>query len=216
MLKKARIFPAPRMEGIVFTERGTWLVKTDSDDAARLTATNRFLETANAIFSKYYTPNDLKTTYYIDQTGYRADVWRFDSTDGVLSGALEAKSLAFLSADCYNEPGDALHASLGDPAKFSKTFDYWSTLDPTSAAARIAGILGGSVHDVKDNGGSGRNNATAGWMIQAELQFQLGDGRYCAARMYADEALIILGLARRGIDPDEPEEGETVLYGDRQ
>jgi len=188
-LKEARVFPAPRMEGVVFTERGNWSVKKDLDDAARLTAANRFLETANAIFSKNYTTNDLTATYYIDQTGFRADVWRFDSTDGVLSGALDAKTLAFLSADCLSEPGDALHPSLADPAKNSIRYDYWSTLDPTSAVDRIAGILGGSAQNIKDNGGSGRDNANAGWMIQSELQFQLGDGRFCDAVIYADEAL---------------------------
>lgn len=33
------------------------------------------------------------------------------------------------------------------------------------------------------------------------------------AQMGCNEALIKLDLARKGIDPDHPEEGETVLYG---
>jgi hypothetical protein len=33
-------------------------------------------------------------------------------------------------------------------------------------------------------------------------------------QMYVDEALIELGLAKRGVDPDYPEDGETVLYKD--
>jgi hypothetical protein len=32
-------------------------------------------------------------------------------------------------------------------------------------------------------------------------------------QMNADEALLALGLARRGVDPDWPDEGEVVLYG---
>ena len=188
-LGKARKFPAPRMEDVVFTERGTWVVQKNPDQSLVRIAADRFLESANAIFGKSYTADDMRSTYYIDQSGFRSDVLRFDSKDGVLSGALDAKTLAFLSADCYNEPGDALHPSLADPVKNSQTYDYWSTLDPTSAVDRIAKIFGGTAHDVKDVGGSGRENATAGWMIQTELQFRLGDGRYCSARIYADEAL---------------------------
>jgi hypothetical protein len=33
-------------------------------------------------------------------------------------------------------------------------------------------------------------------------------------QMECDEALISLGLARRGVDPDYPDEGETVFYAD--
>lgn len=32
-------------------------------------------------------------------------------------------------------------------------------------------------------------------------------------QMDADDALFALGLARRGVNPDWPEEGEVVLYG---
>ena len=31
-------------------------------------------------------------------------------------------------------------------------------------------------------------------------------------QMYADESLIILGLAHKGIDPRYPDEGETIIY----
>lgn len=33
-------------------------------------------------------------------------------------------------------------------------------------------------------------------------------------QMEADEALIKLGLAKRGVDPDWPDDGETILYAD--
>ena len=188
-LNEARKFPAPRMEDVVFTERGTWAVQKNPDQSLERIAADRFLESANAIFGKSYVADELTSTYYIDQSGFRADVWRFDSKDGVLSGALNAKTLAFLSADCMNVPGDALHSSLAGNAQNVVNLDDWGTLDSSSALNRIAGILGGTVQDVKDVGGSGREKATAGWMIQTELQFRLGDGRYCSVRMYADEAL---------------------------
>ena len=188
-LGEARKFPAPRMEDVVFTERGTWAVQKHPDQSLERIATDRFLESANAIFGKSYVADDMRSTYYIDQSGFRADVWRFDSKDGVLSGALNAKTLAFLSADCMNVPGDALHSSLAGNAQNVVNLDDRGTLDSSSALNRIAGILGGTVQDVKDVGGAGRENATAGWMIQTEFQFRLGDGRYCSVRMYADEAL---------------------------
>ena len=188
-LNEARKFPAPRMEDIVFTERGTWEIQQMTDASEQGIAVNRFLEIANAIFEKSYTQEDMATTYYIDQSGFRSDLWRFDSKDGVLSGALDADNLALISVDCLDEPGDTLHSSLTDTAQNPVRVDYWGTLDPTSAVDRVAKILGGTAQELKDFGGSGRDNATAGWMIQSEVQFQLGDGRYCSVRMFADEAL---------------------------
>lgn len=32
-------------------------------------------------------------------------------------------------------------------------------------------------------------------------------------QMYCDDALLTLGLARRGVDPEWPENGEQILYG---
>ncbi len=188
-LNEARKFPAPRMEDVVFTERGTWVVQKNPDQSLERIATDRFLESANAIFGKSYVADDMRATYYIDQSGFRADVFRFDSKDGVLSGALDAKTFAFLSADCMNVAGDALHPSLTDHEQDISSPDDWGMLDSTSALNRIAGILGGTVQDVKDVGGAGRENATAGWMLQTEFQFRLGDGRFCSVRVYADEAL---------------------------
>ncbi|GEM_PF-1745667 len=188
-LNEARKFPAPRMEDIVFTERGTWDVQQKVDASQQVIAVNRFLEIANAIFEKSYTKEDMVTTYYIDKSGFRSDLWRFDSTDGVLSGALDANNLALISADCLNVPGDMLHPSLTDIAQNLVRADYWGSLDPTSAAARVAEILGGTAQDLRGFGGRGRDNATAGWMIQVDVLFQLGDGRYCSVRVFADETL---------------------------
>ena len=189
ILSIARNYSVPRMESISYDERGTWLVETDPDNAARLTAANRFLEIANEIFSKNYTPNDLKTTYYIDQTGYRADVWRFDSTDGVLSGAVEAKTLAFLSADCLNEPSDQVHESIAKENSDGDAYLLWENLDISPAAVRIAGILGGTAENLSERGGSGRDGAIQGWMIQEEMLFSLGEGKYCDINVFGDENL---------------------------
>ena len=190
ILSIARNYPAPRMESVVSTELGSWSTMQNPDDAQRLTAADRFLETANALFETTYTPNDLIAVYYVDQTGYRADVWRFDSTDGVLSGALEAESLAFLSADCLNEPGDGLHASLANLTDGVRTWERRELFDPGEAAERAAQILQGAVAGgLQDRGGSGQDGARVGWLIRQSILFPLGDGRYCAMSVFADEAL---------------------------
>ena len=188
-LSMARKSHVPRIENVGSAEHGEWTESPNPDDAERLIAANRFLETANAIFSKAYTPNDLKATYYIDDTGHRGDIWRFDSKDGVLSGALAVEKLAFLSADCINESTDALHETLRAAAASGKEFRYWEVLDVTDAVNRIAALLGGTVSDAENRGGSGRHDATNGWMIKQEVLFALGDGRFCSINIYGDENL---------------------------
>ena len=39
------------------------------------------------------------------------------------------------------------------------------------------------------------------------------DYDFAPYQMGADDALSALGLARRGVDPDWPDDGEVVLYG---
>jgi len=47
----------------------------------------------------------------------------------------------------------------------------------------------------------------------AKQFFELSDGYdFSYDQMYADEALITLGLAKRGVDPAWPDEGEQILY----
>ena len=198
-LERSRELVVPRMEDVVFTERGTWESMTNPDDAARLTAANRFLETANAIFFRNYTPDDLKATYYIDQTGFRADVWRFDSTDGVLSGALDATTLAFLSADCLNEPADALHASVRNGDK----------LDVSDTVERVATLLGSTAGEVDGRSGYSREDPTNGWMIKRDVLVALGDGRYCMICMFGDENLTPTTVC---VYPDEDCGNENVFW----
>ena len=198
-LERARKFPIPRMEDIVFTERGTWEILTKPDDEERATAANRFLETANAIFSTKYVFSDLTTTYYTDKTGHRSDVWRFDSKDGVLSGALDAKTLAFLSADCLNEPTDALHASVANGGK----------LDVSDAVERIATLLGGTVGEIDGRSGYSSKDPTNGWMIKRDVLVSLGEGRYGMICMFGDEELTPTTVC---VYPDEDCGNENVFW----
>lgn len=47
----------------------------------------------------------------------------------------------------------------------------------------------------------------------AKQFFKLSDSYdFSYSQLCADEALITLGLAKRGINPEWPDEGETVLY----
>ena len=198
-LNNARKMVVPRIEGIEFSERGTWETMKSPDKAQQLAAEERFLEYANDIFQKSYMTTDLITTYYIDKSGFRSDVWRFDSKDGLLSGALEAKTLAFLSADCLNEPADALHASLATGDK----------LDVSSATERIAKILGGQPWSLDFRGGYTQENATNGWMVKRAAFFQLGDGRYCAISMFGDANLTPVTV---NAYPDEDCGDENVFW----
>jgi len=198
-LELARRHPIPHTEDIVFSERGTWEIQANPDEAERLKATDRFLETANAIFTKTYTPNDLTATYYIDKTGFRADVWRFDSKDGVLSGAIEVKTLAFLSADCLNEPTDALHSSVASGGK----------LDVSNTAVRITTILGTTAGEVDGRSGYSSEDPTNGWMIKRDVLVSLGDGRFCAISVFGDENLTPTTVC---VYPDEDCGNENVFW----
>ena len=198
-LENARKTVVPRIEGVEFVERGTWETMKNPDKVQQLSAEERFLEYVNDIFQKSYTTTDLITTYYIDGSGYRSDVWRFDSKDGALSGALEAKTLAFLSADCLNEPADALHASLTNGDE----------LDVSSATERIATILGGQPWSLDFRSGYSQANATNGWMVKRVAFFQLGDGRYCAISMFGDANLTPVTVCAY---PDEDCGDENVFW----
>lgn len=51
-----------------------------------------------------------------------------------------------------------------------------------------------------------REAARKFWKMSREFDFSDDD-------MHADKALVALGLARKGIDPDYPDDGPTMLYG---
>lgn len=48
--------------------------------------------------------------------------------------------------------------------------------------------------------------------IAKEIFDETGNYDFSYYQMYADESLITLGLAEKGIDPEYPEEGEVIIY----
>lgn len=203
-LDMAREFPAPRMNGTGYTEHGSWSTANRPADEQRRAA-EAFLQTANAIFETDYTADDVSITYYTDESGYREDVWRVDTVDGKLSGAVAAGTLAFISADCLNEPSDQAHASRLNASTKSADWSYW---DVSDATVRIAGILGGTAGDYEDRGGSGRNELT-GWSAQQDVLFALGDGRYCTICVFGDENLTPVTVC---VHPDNDCAQEGVFW----
>ena len=53
-----------------------------------------------------------------------------------------------------------------------------------------------------------RSRELATWLWGQSRGYDFND-----YQMDADEALVALGLARRGVDPEYPDDGETMLYG---
>ena len=49
--------------------------------------------------------------------------------------------------------------------------------------------------------------------IAKELFSYTNEYDFSHYQMYADESLIALGLAKLGIDPRYPEDGEVIIYG---
>lgn len=50
--------------------------------------------------------------------------------------------------------------------------------------------------------------------IAKEIFDEKGEYDFSNYQMDADDALIVLGLARTEIDPNFPEDGEIIIYGD--
>ncbi|GAB3937524.1 hypothetical protein [Larkinella terrae] len=50
--------------------------------------------------------------------------------------------------------------------------------------------------------------------IAKEVFAETDNYDFSSYQMDADDSLMALGLARLGVDPEYPEEGETVLYGE--
>lgn len=48
--------------------------------------------------------------------------------------------------------------------------------------------------------------------IAKEIYSETSEYDFSKYQMDADESLIALDLARKGVDPDYPSEGETILY----
>lgn len=50
--------------------------------------------------------------------------------------------------------------------------------------------------------------------IAKEVYLETSDYDFSLSQMDADESLIVLGLAKMGIDEDYPEEGEQIIYSE--
>jgi hypothetical protein len=196
-MQDARAYTVPRVTNYYEDDLGRWAIKENVDSDQQAAAAEAFLAVANALFQTDYTANDLTIQYYADETEFRCDVWRFDSTDGVLSGALDAGTLDLLSADCIREPADAAHESIQNAGGTDQD-DPYSALDPSEAADRFAAILGGTVSELTPRGGSS-GRVVNGWSVEQCVEFALGDGRYCLMQVYGDTDLTTFAV---GVYPD--------------
>jgi hypothetical protein len=188
-------FPAPRVGDYDYHERGSWSIvqKVRADEESQ--AKKAFLDIANVIFYQNYQMNEVTATYYRDDSKVRADVWRIDSTDGSLSGALDAHTLQFISAQCKTIPRALQHESIVSAGKSFDAVTQRSLLDSSSAVSRIATALGATV-DLKDyNSYQTSNNRTYGWDITETVQFYLDNGKFCSVLLFGDERLTPYALA---------------------
>lgn len=210
-LKQARTFVAPPVRDIYRDQLGDWRADEDPNAALAeaMSAAEAFLVIANQVFNTSYTAADMTATYYTDASGFRSDVYRLDSKDGVLSGAVDAKTFAFISANCGVEPADKAHQSLLDAGDLLDT-DYGDhLLDTTDAVKRLADIFGGDASATVKHGASYGTNKLAGWNMQVEVMFPLKDGKFCRAMIYGDQNLTVSNI---GVYPDSTCADEDVYW----
>jgi len=185
-------FPAPRLGNCDYTERGNWSAQKKAGEE---TAKAAFLAIANRVFYANYTPSDLTATYYRDNTGVRADVWRLDSTDGALNGALDAETLQFISAQCRTIPHQQQHASIVAAGKAYDSDAQRSLLDSSSAITRISAALGVTVDATDYNSYQTSYHLTYGWGVCEDVQFLLDNGKFCTILLFGDERLTPYAVA---------------------
>lgn len=210
-LKQARTFVAPPMRDIYRDPLGDWRADEDKNaaPAEAASAAEAFLAVANQVFNTSYTAADMTATYYTDASGFRSDVYRFDSKDGVLSGAVDAKTFAFIAANCGVEPADTAHQSLLDAGEKLDTDFGDELLDTTEAAVRLAGIFGGDSSAAVKQGSSYGDNKLAGWNMQVTVTIPLKDGKFCRAMVFGDENLTVSSI---GVYPDSDCADEDVYW----
>lgn len=144
-LKELREPVAPRVFLGAGRTRGTWTEQAaDTNDAQA--AAKAFLLVANPLFRLDYQSGDMTARFYQDDTGFRSDLWRMESHDGHLVGAVAGDTLAFVSADCAAEPGDAVHPSMEGIRTVASQEDLHP--DVTALAVRVANAFHTSVTDV--------------------------------------------------------------------
>ena len=190
-IDRNRAFVVPRVSNTVFVERGSWVLSDGANGAEEAKAA--FLASANPIFNTDYTTDNLTALYYTDETGWREDVWRFDSSDGMLSGASEADSLRLISADCKTVPDDGRHEGLLGTGL--------AETELAPALERVAKALGSTTNG-SDNSTEpcGYSGVTNGFGTLELVYFSLSDGRFANVELFGDEALTIYSVATY---PDE-------------
>ncbi|HWP22212.1 MAG TPA: hypothetical protein VN417_05645 [Candidatus Cryosericum sp.] len=210
-LAQARTFVAPPVRDIYRDQLGDWRADEDPNAALAeaINAAEAFLVIANQVFNTSYTAADMTATYYTDASGFRSDVYRLDSKDGVLSGAVDAKSFALICANCGVEPADKAHQSLLDAGDLLDTDFGDNLLDTTDAAKRLAAIFGGDASAAVKQGASYGDNKLAGWNMQVTVTFPLKDGKFCRAMIFGDQNLTVSSI---GVYPDSTCADEDVYW----
>lgn len=210
-LKQARTFVAPPVRDIYRDQLGDWRADEDKNaaPAEAASAAEAFLVIANQVFNTSYTAADMTATYYTDASGFRSDVYRLDSKDGVLSGAVDAKTFAFISANCGLEPADTAHQSLLDAGEKLDTDFGDNLLDCTDAVERLSAIFDGDASAAVKQGASYGDNKLAGWNMQVTETFPLKDGKFCRAMLFGDEDLTVSSI---GVYPDATCADEDVYW----
>ncbi len=206
-------FPAPRIGDYDVKDRGSWGIVKNVGSANEKEAKEAFLNIANDIFFTDYRVTDVTATYYRDDSKVRTDIWRIDSADGDLCGALEASSLQFISAQCKTIPREKQHESIVTAGKSFDSNTQRSLLDSSSAVARIAAALGVTVDQTNYNSYQSSNNRTYGWDVIETVQFYLDSGKLCSVLLFGDERLTPYAVA---VYPDEDcFIGGVFWYADR-
>ncbi len=206
-------FPAPRVGDYDYHERGSWSivqrVRAEDENQAKKV----FLDIANAVFYQNYQMTEVTATYYRDDSKVRADIWRIDSSDGSLSGALDADTLQFISAQCKTIPRASQHESIVSAGKSFDAQTQRSLLDSSSVVSRIATVLGVTVNQKDYNSYQTSNNRTYGWDVTETVQFYLDNGKFCSVLLFGDERLTPYAVA---VYPDvECFLGGVFWYADR-
>ena len=206
-------FPAPRIGDYDEQDRGSWSIVKNVGSTDEKKAKEAFLSIANDIFFTDYRLTDVTATYYRDESKVRADIWRIDSSDGELCGALEASSLQFISAQCKTIPRKKQHESIVTAGKAFDSDTQQSLLDSSSAVVRIAAALGVTADQTNYSSYQSSSNRTYGWDVTETVQFYLDSGKLCSVLLFGDERLTPYAVA---LYPDEDcFIGGVYWYADR-
>lgn len=164
-------------------QRGEWSMDENASEADAKAAIAVAQKICNALFDKDFSAEEMTAVYYRDNSGHRADVWRITSDDDVLVAAVEAETLAFISADCIVEPGETLHESIRAESSGDGSRPKLDGLSSKSVVERITMVLGGKVVSGTFRGGSIRSRAeeNRGWNVLKYIGVELEDGKYYVA-----------------------------------